>query len=195
MDADPFFEGLVVGPVEFREMVGLGRGHAPERLPGDIPGRGDLVVDDEDLLVVGKRTDGVAMALAGDDDVREDFRLDQRPDAVVDDDDVVVRALVFEGEDAVADRLLAGLAAGDHPLQLRDPVLLGVGPQDVVPAVDADDFDGVDARVLLEALKRVDEDGLVVDVQELLGDVVSHPRPRTARYDDGYCHFLALGRW
>ena len=74
-----------------------------------------------------------------------------------------------------ADGALAVLPSGYHPVQLVNPVLPGVGLQNVVPAVHADNADPVDVRVGLEGLQRVDDDRLVVHVQELLGDLVLHP--------------------
>lgn len=65
-----------------------------------------------------------------------------------------------------------------------------------MPAVDANDLDGVDARMLLESFQGIDEDGLVVDIQELFRDVLSHPGAGTSGDDDGNCHIIMnLNTW
>ena len=178
----------MVGPVQLPELVGLRGGDAAERFARDVLGRGNLVADHEDLLVVRHRGDGVPVLVALDDDVGQHTGLDERPDAVVDDDDVVVRALSFQVENAVPDGLLPAFAAGHDPLELVDAELPGIGPQHLVPAVDTDDFDGVDAGMFLETLQGIDEDGLVVDIQELFRDVLAHPGAGSAGDDDGNGH-------
>ena len=180
----------MIGPVQFPELVGLWGRDAAERLAGDVLRGRDFVVDHEDLLVVGHRGDSVPVLVALDDDVGQHTGLDERPDAVVDDDDVVVRALSFQVENAVPDGLLPAFAAGHDPLELIDAELPGIGPQHLVPAVDADDLDGVDAGMFLEAFERIDEDGLVVDIQELFRDVLAHPGAGSAGDDDGNGHNL-----
>ena len=178
----------MVRPVQFPELVGLRGGDTAERLAGDVLRGRDLVVDHEDLLVVRHRSDGVPVLVAFDDDVGQNSGLDERPDAVVYDDDIVVRALSFQVENAVPNGLLTAFATGHDPLEFVDAELPGIGPQHLVPAVDADDLDGVDAGMLLESFQGIDEDGLVVDIQELFRDVLAHPGAGSAGDDNGNGH-------
>ena len=178
----------MVGPVQFPELVGLRSGNTPERLAGDVLDCGNLVIDDEDLLVIRHRSNCIPVLVALDDDIGEDGGLDQRTDAVMDDDDVIVGAFALQVENTVADGLLAAFSAGDDPLELVDAELPGIGPKHLVPAVQAHDLDGVDAGMLLETFQGIDEDGLVMDIQELFRDVLSHPGAGSAGDDDGNIH-------
>ena len=158
--------------------------------------RGNLVVDYENLLVVGHRGDGVPILVALDDDIGQHAGFDERTDAVVDDDDVIVRAFAFQVENTVPDGFLAAFAAGYHPLELVDAELSGIGPQHLVPAVDAHDLDGVDTGMLLESFQGIDEDGLVVDIQELFRNVLSHAGAGPAGDDDGDGHMgIRIDYW
>jgi hypothetical protein len=49
--------------------------------------------------------------------------------------------------------------------------LFRVCPGDVMPAVDADQFDRVDHRVPLESFQRIDQNRLVIHIDELFGNV------------------------
>lgn len=106
----------MVGPVQFTELVGLGRGDAAERLAGDVFRGRNLIINNENLLVIRHRGDGVSVLAALDDDIGKHAGLDERPDTVVDDDDIVVRAFTLQIVDAVPDGFLAAFSTGNHPL-------------------------------------------------------------------------------
>ena len=104
------------------------------------------------------------MLLADLNHVREHVAVHQRADAVVDDDDIVRGAVLLQVVYAVADGFLTGGAARNDPAQLGDAELLGICPQHVFPALNAHDLDCVDVRMLLKALQRVQQNGLVIDI-------------------------------
>ena len=111
----------------------------------------------------------LVVTLDAGDVVRNDLGVDQGAHAVVDQDDGVLGTVVMERLEAVVNGLLTGGAAGDDPLDLGEVVLLQQHLQVVDPAGDADDDDGVDVRVILELLQGVEDDGLAMQGQELLG--------------------------
>ena len=102
--------------------------------------------------------------------------------------DVVVRQSFPEPVHAVADGFLAGFAPGFNPAKLGDAVLPGVPPQSLLPALQTDHADLVDFRVALKALQGVNNHGLVVNVDELLGNVHVHPVSHASGDDDGGVH-------
>ena len=108
------------------------------------------------------------------------------------DDDIVISAFAFQVKNTVTDGLLAAFSARDDPFQFVDAELPGIGPEHLVPAIDANDFDGVDAGMLLEALQGIDEDGFVVHIQELFRNVLTHPGAGSAGDDDGNGHLIKL---
>ena len=186
MDADSFFEGLVISPVKLSEAVSLRRLYPAQGFPRNIADRGDLIVADKDLLIVGHGSHAVSILFAFFYNVCQNGVVHKRTDSVMDDYDIIFRADSFQVIDAVADGFLSGLPSGNHPFQFVDPELLRVGPGDVVPAVDADQLDGVDLRMLLEALQGIDQNRLIIDVDKLLRDILSHPVP--AAPGDNQCN-------
>ena len=66
----------MVSPVQFSELVGLGRSDAAKRFSGNVLDRGNFVVDNEDLLVIRHGGNGVSILVALDDDIGEDCGLD-----------------------------------------------------------------------------------------------------------------------
>ena len=65
---------------------------------------------------------------------------------------------------AVPDGFLPGLPSGNDPPELVDSELFRICPGDVMPAVDADQFDRVDHRVPLESFQCIDQDRLVTHI-------------------------------
>ena len=108
--------------------------------------------------------------------VGKDGGIDQRAYAVMDDHQVVRLGDTFQAIDSVADGFLAGLASGDDCDQLVDVELLGVGAGDLFPTFDTDHDDFIDFGVPLEAFQSIDDDGLIEDIDELLGQVLAHAR-------------------
>ena len=125
-------------------------------------------------------------------DVRKHAGIHHGAYAVVDDGDIVILQFALEVVHAVAYGFLARRPAGDNPLQLRNAVLPGVFPQGLLPAGEANHLDGVDFGVALEALQRIDDHRLAVDVDELLGDVQTHAAAHAPGDDDCDVHALAL---
>lgn len=128
------------------------------------------------------------MLFANCNAIGENLGIDQGADSIVYDDNVIFIALGMEVENAVADRFLRGIAALGYPFQLIDIVLFGVGRQDAVPAIEADYLYCINARMLLESLKGVYDDGLVIDIEKLLGDVLPHPLSAAAGDNECYVH-------
>lgn len=76
---------------------------------------------------------------------------------------------------------LTGCAAGNDPLHLGETTLLQHSVQAVDPAFDTDDYDGVDLRVVFKLLQGIQNDGLAVEGQKLLGHGFDiHPCAGTA---------------
>ena len=94
----------------------------------------------------------------------------------MDDRDVIRRGNALKRVNAIPDRLLARRAARHNLRKLVDAELLGIGPHHVVPALNAYHYDVIHVGMTLKRLERIDEHGLVVDVDELLGDVLPHTR-------------------
>ena len=110
------------------------------------------------------------------------------------DDGIVVAALSFQIIDTVADGFLPRAAAGDDPFELVDVELSGISPDDIVPAVDANDLDRIDLGMFLKAFQRIDQDRLVIYVDKLLGDILSHPVSGASGNDDRNVHALSPSR-
>jgi hypothetical protein len=72
------------------------------------------------------------------------------------------------------DALHASIATWENPLQLIYIELVGIGLKDGFPTLQTDYGDGVDVRMLLETLHRMDNDGAAIDVHKLLGYVLTH---------------------
>ena len=127
---------------------------------------------------------GAALFRAGLQKLGDGLRVDQRAGGLLDDDGVLRGVAPFDAVHAVFQGRNAAHAPGDQPAQLGDAVLAGVGLDDVLPALEADDVDIVDGWVLLVGLQAVDDHGLVVDVDELIGDVLLVAPGLAARQDD-----------
>ena len=67
-----------------------------------------------------------------------------------------------------------------------------IGPDDFLPAVDADDLDGIDQGMALKPFQCVEQDRLVVDGDELLGDALPHTGTGSAGDNNGYVHFRRI---
>ena len=192
-------ERLAIGGQKLAVTVGLRRGDAAKLFARHIlyGGRRVILIDHEDLLVVWKRGYGIAIPFAHLDHVGEYVGVDQRSDAVMDDDDVFWIEFMLQMFHTVADGFLHAAAAGHDPLELVDVELLGIGVDHGLPTVDAHHRDGVDVGVALEALQRVDEHGLVEHVDELLRNILPHSGSGTARYHYRYIlhgvHSIPLG--
>ena len=158
----------------------MGRLGPLQLLPGDGPVRLPLVFGDEHHLGTGNGGHGGAELLLPDQIVRDDLGGDHGPVAVVNHHHVVVPVVRPDGAQAVINGFLTVGTAGDHIAQLGDVELLGIGPEHLVPALQNGHADFVDAGVLLEGFQRVDDDGLVVDMEKLLGDVLMGAAADTA---------------
>ena len=80
---------------------------------------------------------------------------------------------------------VASAAAGDESAQLGQAVLSGVGLDDVLPALEAHDVDIVNGGMYLIGLHAVDDHGLVMNVDELTGDILLvAPRFAACQYDN-----------
>ena len=102
----------------------------------------------------------------------------------------VLASGLAETIDAVVDRLLPVLSAGEDPLQLGDVELVGVGLQHRFPSRETHHGDAVDVGMLLKRLHRVDDDRAVVYVHELLGDVLPHAVAGPAGDDECIVHIV-----
>ena len=87
---------------------------------------------------------------------------------------------LFQLIHAVADGALSVFSAFDDPAELGNAELTGISFQNIVPAPDADNADGVDIRVFLKRLHGIDNHGLVVDVDKLFGNLLVHPLAASA---------------
>ena len=92
----------------------------------------------------------------------EPYFLHDRPIAVVDQNDIVLGNVFFQLSKSGFDGLLSGGAPHDDPFQLCDAILLGIGFEDIMPPFQACHDNAVNIRVLLETLKGVNQDRLVV---------------------------------
>ena len=108
------------------------------------------------------------------------------------DDDIVLRAFPFQVIDAVADGFLPRVSAGNDPLELVNAILPRVSPDNIMPSVDEDKFDRVDLGMILKRLQRLEQDGLVIDIDKLLGDVIAHSGAGSPRYDKSNIHYRSF---
>ena len=108
----------------------------------------------------------------------------------MDDENILRAADIGQIFDAVANGFLSCTAAGNDPLQLVNTKLLGVCPQYLVPAVKANDLNGVDLGITLKAFQCIDNDRFVVYVQKLFGNVLLHSLPAAAGNDQCYVHMV-----
>ena len=163
--------------------------HAAVRDRGD-----ELAVETLDNGVGGGH-DGIAGAVSegGGDVVLDDAQRDEGPHRIVGDDDggVVRLALVLKVADGVHDGVVALGAAGDDVDRIG--VLGAVLGDDVLrllnPGCRREHENPVKASGGAELLQRVNEDGLVAQIEELLRLVrVPHPNPRPSRKNSSKLH-------
>ena len=189
-----FSDGAFFVVEHFVEAVALGGfgDHGPVAVDDLV----DLVsfVDQDDGLLGGAAADTGAIFLDAADVGRDQVLVDQGADAVMDEDGVALPAEKARGlGQAVVNGHLAGRPAGDDRGDLVQAVceleLLHVGD----PVLDADDDDGVDLRVVIENLDRVDDDGFAVHKEELLGPVLGvHALAGSACENYCYIHKIFL---
>ena len=74
---------------------------------------------------------------------------------------------------AISTRFLNSIATIDDRFEFCDIVLFRVSTQNILPAVEANDKDRINLRVILKVFKRVNDYRLVVNVYKLLGDVLA----------------------
>ena len=174
---------LLMRPKELVEAVGMGRLGAEKILAGDRGGRGRAVVAAvEDSLNAGDRRNRGTVLLVNGERVRDDLGGDQAAVAVMDHDDGILFFMRFlDRHQTVVDRFLTGIAAGNDRLELCDIELGGVCFDNVHPVGQGDDHDLVNAGMTLKRLERVDNQGLVVDMDKLLGDILTHARTDARR--------------
>lgn len=110
-----------------------------------------------------------ATVLLRDADVFADRALrNERPHAVVDDNDVIrARADALSRVKAVQQALLPIAPADDNALHFSDMIEREQAAQMVEVALAADDDDAVDVLTLLEFFQRIDNDGFAEKLQEL----------------------------
>ena len=77
---------------------------------------------------------------------------------------------------SIKNQYAPGFAACDNAFQFCYSKLFGVSFDKGNPTWQCHNDNSVDLRIVLESLHRMDDDWLVVDMQELLGDVLPHAR-------------------
>ena len=94
-----------------------------------------------------------------------------------------------QSRQTVADGFLARDTAGNHIDDLGDVVMSYLLLQEGNPILQAHYHDAVDSRVVLEGLDGVQDDGLSVQLEELLGSRFSvHPLARSTSENKGVVH-------
>ena len=106
--------------------------------------------------------------------VREDIWLYERANTVMYYNDIIVITFPFKGIYSVSYGFLCRTASLYNPLQFGDIELVGVCLNHVFPTVDADNLDCIYILVMLKTLEGIDEYWLVMHVDKLLWDVLSH---------------------
>ena len=147
-----------------------------------------VVVAEHDGLEAGSAGDGVAVLLDALDVFGDHLIGDEGADAVVDQHDGVPGVLLLRLLQGVVNSVLGSLTALHHGGHLLDVVLLQkllhVG--DVV--LQHSQVDLVDLLVVLKLLDGVDQNGLSVDLQKLLGDTGAHADAAAAGKKDRNIH-------
>ena len=87
-----------------------------------------VLIDYENLLIVRHRSNSVAKFLCLLDYIGQDCVIDQRTDAVVNNDNIVSLHLVFQVVHTIPNALLTGIATRNNPFQFIDIELVGIGP-------------------------------------------------------------------
>ena len=71
------------------------------------------------------------------------------------DNNVIVHTFPFKIEHAIPNGLLTGVSSFNNPFKFVNMELPGIGPHNFLPAVDADDFYGINQRMSLKSLQCV----------------------------------------
>ena len=178
-----------IGGIDKAKAIDVGGGYPAQGAALErMGGRGWVgLVDNVELVVVGKRTHRSAVGTSYTQYIGDNLGLEHGLDAVVDKHEVLWAKFALEVIDALADRIQVRLATRDNPDKLGDGVLTGIALHHVAPAIHAHNADRVDFGVALEALEGVGDDRLVVHRDELLGDVGAHTSADAPRHDECKC--------
>ncbi len=164
--------------------VGLGCLDPHEVAPVELPVPGQLVVGVDHGLVAGDGERRVPVLLRHAEHLVDGLLGQDGAGGVVYDDDVPLLQLVPEVEHAVAGGVMRRLPSRDHGGYLGEAVLLDQLSGAVDPVRDAHDDDRIHGSVPLEVGDGVYQDGLPLDLQELLGHGGAHALSDTSRQDD-----------
>ena len=152
LDADARCKRLSICIRNDTVAVRLRCGHSAQGVTRDVFRGGELIVLYEYLLVIRQRSDAVSVLAAFHDHIVQNKILYHGAYTVMDDKNILRAADIRQIFDAVANGFLGCTAAGNDPLQLVNTKLLGVCPQYLVPAVKANDLNGVDLGIALKPL-------------------------------------------
>ncbi len=113
----------------------------------------------------------------------------------MDENQIVVVVAGSNIHDAVANGILPVHASENDVFELGNMVLAAIRLQNGVPTLDTDHFDAIDVGMVLKRFQCIHNDGLIVDIEELLGDLLPHTLSRTARKDQCDVHSVTSSPW
>ena len=87
--------------------------------------------------------------------------------------DVLLTTCTFQLKNTVPDGFLGSPAAGYNPLKLIYIKLLRISPYHIMPAVNAHQPDGVNLGMFLESHKGINQYGLIIHMDKLLGNILA----------------------
>ena len=123
VNANLLFKSLFISPEKFAEFVSLRSLDAAQGVANDIFFSAVFVGFTENLLVIRHAGYAVAVLSTSCDNIGENFGINHRANAVMNNYNVVVRAEIFHSKDAIASGLLNSRATVDDFFQLSDIVL------------------------------------------------------------------------
>ena len=174
---------LLMRPNQLAQRIALRRLGTHELIAIHRLGRSAFVLGEKHSFCTGNGGDGAPIPAAYRQVLRDDMGRYHRADGVMDGNQIRFPIVLCQLHDAVANGFLPGFAAGNDVLELCDVILSGVCPNRFMPSIDADQANGINLRMLLKGLQRIDQHGLIVHVDKLLWNFRLHSLARAAGDD------------
>ena len=159
-----------------------------QRLSGNGNSGSQAILASEHSFCAGNHCHGRAVLTENCQTVGDDIIINQRTVAVVDHNNGVLGAFLFQLLQTVTDGFLTGFATFHNPFQLGDVKLVGISLHEAKPAGKGYQDNGVNLGVVLETLQGIDNNGLVLYMKKLLGDILTHTGTLSGSGKQCYCH-------
>lgn len=107
-------------------------------------------------------------------------------------DEIIVIIAFGDIHDTIAYRILPVFSTANDGIKFCNTELVAISTKCLLPAVNADNNNFIDLWMTLEGFQRIDDDGLVIYIEKLFGDVLMHALAGTASDDKCDIHVVVL---